>query len=655
MKMIKHFIFLALFVACSLAVSGQKDSDILFTVAGEPVTVEEFTYIYSKTNGEDADFSEASIKEYLDLYQRFKLKVARAKSMGLDTVSALQQELAGYRQQLADNYLVNRQVMDRLIKELYERQQEDIEIQHILLQFRGNPRPDDTLRLYNQAMSLKETLSLENFGEKARQYSQDKYSKESGGKIGFVTAPFPKGLHHLEAALYQAPKNTIVGPIRTEAGYHLAAKTDSRPARGEIEAAHIMVRKPEEGDPNSVIGKINKAKLLLEDGTDFGQVAATFSEDDKTKDNDGYIGYFGINRYEPAFENAAFALQEDGAYSDVVESKVGYHIIRRISRKGIQPLNDVRALLESKVKADGRFTDAEERMLNNIRTGENVTENKAAFGRYAATLVDSTFFNFRWTPKTVKGEVTMLKIGDDFSRTLTDFQSYLAQNGRKRTGMGRTMNAYSVANALYESWIEEQLMDYAESRLEEDYPEFRALMREYREGILLFEATKMEVWDRASEDTLGLQKFFAEHRNDYRWEERAEVTTYVVSTAGGLDPKSVYEYARTHGPDATQEEFGRASMEVTTRPYELDQMADFVELEAKAGSMTKLTNDLRTKQATFFKVEQVLPPRNKELREARGYVIADFQDALEKQWVEELRREYPIKVNKKALAKLIKS
>ncbi|WP_173021528.1 peptidylprolyl isomerase [Lewinella sp. W8] len=653
--MIKHFILLAIFLVGGTTLTGQKDSDILFTVAGEPVTVEEFTYIYAKTNGDDADFSESSIKEYLDLYQRFKLKVVRAKSMGLDTVAALQQELAGYRRQLADNYLVNRQVTDRLIQELHEHQQQDIEIQHILFQFRGNPRPEDTLRLFKLANSVRQTVTIDNFAEKAQQYSQDKYSKDKGGKIGFVTAPFPKGLHNLEAALYEAPVNTVVGPIRTEAGYHLAAKTASRPARGEIEAAHIMVRKPESGDPASVIGKINKAKLLLDDGTDFGQVAATFSEDDKTKDNDGYIGFFGINRYERAIEDAAFALEADGDYSDVVESKVGYHIIKRISRKGIQPLNDVRALLESKIKADGRFADAEQRMLNKIRTGDNVTENKAAFGRYAATLVDSTFFNFRWTPMAVKGEVSLLKIEDDFNRTLTDFQEYLTKNTRKRVGMGRTMNAYSVANNLYESWIEEQLMEYAESRLEKDYPEFRALMREYREGILLFEATKMEVWDRASEDTLGLQQFFEEHREDYRWGERAEITSYVVSTAGGLDPKSVYEYARTHGPDATQDEFGRASMEVTTRPYELNRMVEFEGLEAKKGSLTKLTNDLRKNQATFHKVERLLPPRNKELREARGYVIADFQDALEKQWVENLRKQYPIKVNKKALAKLIKS
>jgi peptidyl-prolyl cis-trans isomerase SurA len=655
MKMIKHFILLAFFTASGISLSGQKASDVLFTVAGEPVTVEEFTYIYTKTNGDNADFSEASIKEYLDLYQRFKLKVARAKSMGLDTVTALQEELAGYRQQLADNYLVNRQVTDRLIKELYERQQQDINFQHILFQFRGNPRPEDTLQLYQRAMSVKKTLTTDNFADKARQFSQDRFSKDQGGKIGFVTAPFPKGLHQLEAALYAAPQNTIVGPIRTTAGYHLAVKTSSRTARGEVEAAHIMVRKPESGDPTAVLEKINKAKLMLEQGADFGEVAADFSEDDKSKNNDGYIGYFGINRYERSIEEAAFSLENDGDYSDIVESRVGYHIIRRISRKGIQPLNEVRSLLESKIKADGRYADAEQRMLNKLRTGDNVTEDKVAFGRYAATLTDSTFFDYRWTPMAVKGEVSLLKIGDDFKRTLTDFQRYLTKNSRKRVGLGKTMNAFSVADNLYESWVEEQLMEYAESRLEQDYPEFKALMREYSEGILLFEATKMEVWDRASEDTTGLKEFFADHRDDYRWGERVEVTSYVVSTAGGLNPKSVYDYARAHGPDATQEEFGRASMEVTTRPYELSRLTEFEGLAAKAGSITKLTNDLRSNQATFHKVERLLAPKNKELREARGYVIADFQDALEKRWVENLRKEYPIKVNKKALAKLIKS
>ena len=113
--------FLFPLLALAFQLTGQADDDVLFSVADREVTVGEFKYIYTKTNGDKADFSRASLQEYLDLYERFKLKVARAYDMGLDTVKSLQQELAGYRRQLADNYLIDRAVTDRLVEELFER------------------------------------------------------------------------------------------------------------------------------------------------------------------------------------------------------------------------------------------------------------------------------------------------------------------------------------------------------------------------------------------------------------------------------------------------------------------------------------------------------------------------------------------------------
>ncbi|MEO0732183.1 MAG: peptidylprolyl isomerase [Bacteroidota bacterium] len=657
--MIKPPIFLALFVLLTASLTAQQDGDVLFSVAGEPVTVGEFRYIYTKTNGEQADFSKESVREYLDLYQRFKLKVARARAMGLDTITALQKELEGYRRQLADNYLVDRQVTDKLVAALHARQQEDVEISHILLKFKGNPLADDTLSLYNKVSALKAEVTTANFAEQARTHSEDQYSKERGGKIGFITAPFPKGLHRLEAAVYAAPANSVVGPIRSSLGYHLAIKHTSRPARGEVEVAHVMVRKPEGTAKGSmpVPAKLTSAQRLLEQGQDFAKVAATYSEDEKTAQNAGYIGFFGINRYEPAFEDAAFALQEDGAVSDIVETSVGFHLLRRISRKGVQPLNDVRPLLETKVKADGRFEDAKKAMLQNIRSEANVKEDPAVLGRFAATLQDTSFFNFRWQPRAEVEQAPLLTIGDDYQVGLATFQDYLRQNARKRLALGRRprTTAATVVNTMYEEWVEGQLMSYAESRLEEDFPEFAALMREYREGILLFEATKIEVWDKASEDTTGLEAFYAAHADDYQWDERATVAHYVLNTKSGLDEEEVREFAKANGLDATLDKFGRANLDGRLDDYELPRLSELGDLTAKPGAVTQVTKDLRKGTASFYVIQEILPARRKELKEARGYVIADYQDQLEREWVDQLREQFPVKINKKVLAKLIKS
>ena len=655
MHLVKLFLSLAL-VLSALTLSAQKDDDVLFTVDNEPVTVGEFRYIYGKTNGDAASYDEESVKEYLDLYERFKLKVARARTMGLDTVKALQRELEGYRRQLADNYLVDKQVTNRLVEELYERRKTDIEFSHILLKFKGKtPSPADTLFIYNRALTAKRNLTAANFATTAKNISEDKFSAARGGRIGYLNAPFPKGMHRLEAALYGAAVGEVVGPVRTSLGYHLAVKTDTRPARGEMEVGHILVRKPEGTENMPVPAQLEAARKMLANGEDWAAVAARVSEDGKTKDNGGYLGFFGINKYEPAFEDAAFALTEDGQVSPIVESAAGFHLIRRISHRGVQPLNESRPLLEAKVKADSRFDEAKKQMLREIRTKAGVKENKDVFGRFAAGLVDSTFLNFRWKPSADVEKTPLLVIGNEYKVGLEQFQESLRKDSRKRVSMGRQGNSATVATALYEEWVDKQLMTYAESRLEQDFPEFAALMREYREGILLFEATKLEVWDKASEDTTGLKAFFAKNRDDYQWEERAAVSKYVINDKAGLDHNEILFFAKENGLDATLDKFGRANIEASTDNYELGRLKELGGLQPKPGNTTAVSKDIRKGVSTFYKVEELLPARKKELNEARGYVIADYQDQLEREWVEKLRKRYPVKINKKVLAKLIKS
>ncbi|MFT4686922.1 MAG: peptidyl-prolyl cis-trans isomerase SurA [Neolewinella sp.] len=655
MHVVKFFLSLTFFLA-AFSLAAQKDSDVLFTVDDQEVTVGEFRYIYGKTSSDKANYQEESVKEYLDLYERFKLKVARAKSMGLDTVKALQRELEGYRRQLADNYLVGKQVTNRLVEQLYDRRKTDIEFSHILLTFKeGTPSPADTLFLYNRAMTAKKSLTAANFAETAKNISDDNFSTSRGGRIGYYNAPFPKGMHRLEAALYNAAPNEVVGPIGTSLGYHLAIKTNTRPARGEMEVGHILVRKPEGTDKMPVPVQLQSAQNMLANGTDWSVVAAKISEDSKTKDNGGYLGYFGINKFEPAFEDAAFTLTKDGQVSDIIETSAGFHLIRRISHKSVQPLNDSRPLLEAKVKADGRFDEAKKQMLQEIRKKADVKENKAVFGRYAATLADSTFLDFRWKPDPNAEKTPLLVIGNGYQVGLEQFQESLRKDSRKRVSMGRQSDAATVATTLYDEWIDKQLMAYAESRLEADFPEFAALMREYREGILLFEATKIEVWDRASEDTTGLKAFFANHRDDYEWEERATVTHYAINAKSGLNVAEVLSFAKENGMDATLDKFGRANINATTDVYEMGRLAEIGGLEAKVGSSTAVIKDARKSVSTFDKVEALLPARKKELNEARGYVIADYQDQLEREWVQLLRKRYSVQINKKVLSKLIKS
>lgn len=658
----KRLFFLSILFLLGFSLAAQvNDDDILFTVADREVTVGEFKYIYSKTNGDNADYSRESLKEYLDLYERFKLKVNRAYDMGLDTVKSLQQELAGYRKQLADNYLIDRAVTDQLVQELYERGQQDVDISHILILAQPNATPEDTLKAFQTISEIAKTVTAKNFAELAQQHSQDNFSKSKGGRIGYLSAPFPDGLYALESAVYNAPAQTVVGPIRSKYGYHLAIVNDKRSALGEVEVAHIMTRKSSTGDATKAREKIERAYAVLEAGQPFEQVASSISEDSKTARNGGYIGFIGVKQTEKSFEDAAFSIAKDDAYSPIIESKVGFHIIRRISKKAQGSLDEERAPLTAKIKEDGRFKIATDALMKNIRRKANFTEDKAAFGAYTATLADSTFFTFKWKPVANRGRNPVLfTMGGSQQVTVADFEDYLQKNGRKRVSSRRSGNSAEVARSMYADFQDEKLMAYAESQLEKDYPEFRALMREYEEGILLFEATKMEVWDKAGQDSVGLTAFFGKHRDNYRWNDRARVTLYTIYPKIAAETTAIRKLAAKNGPEVVLETFQikdateNRGITAQTDSYERNRLPKLADIAWKAGEITDLERNNQNGRFTFYKIEEVLGSSPKELDEARGYVIADYQDQLEREWVAALRKEYPVKVRKRIFEKLVK-
>lgn len=324
-------LLLTLSLVLSFQSLAQKDSDpVLFKVEGVPVHVSEFTYIYSKTNGKSADFSRKSLEEYLDLYTKFKLKVYKAREMRLDTITSLKEELAGYRRQLADSYLIDKSVTEQLVKEAYDRVQQDVDISHIFLSIKENASPQDTLAAYEKLMAAKKRIeSGTPFSTVAKEVSEDKSAEKNGGHIGFITALFPNGMYALESAAYKLPIGKVSNPVRTNSGYHLLTVHARRPARGEIEAAHILIRKTSD-KPELAKMRIDSIYQLIQAGEAFEGIARERSEDRQSAANGGYVGFFGINRYEKPFEDAAFSLQKDGDYSKPFETSVGWHIVKRV-------------------------------------------------------------------------------------------------------------------------------------------------------------------------------------------------------------------------------------------------------------------------------------------------------------------------------------
>lgn len=650
-------ILVAAFVLSTFSLTAQDDPT-LFTVGDTPVNVSEFQYIYSKTNGEKADFSKASLEEYLDLYTKFKLKVKRAKDMKLDTIPSLNQELQGYRRQLADSYLMDKEVMERLTEEVYERKKQDVDISHILVTVPKNATPKQEAAALEKIKAAKRAIEGgKSFAEAALEFSEDKNAKKNYGRLGYVTALFPNGYYELETAAYNLPLKEVSAPVRTSAGFHIVKVFDRRPARGEVEIKHILRRvnkgKVPKRFPKTVIDSIYTE---LGKGGDFEALARKESQDRASASKGGYVGVFGINKYEKAFEDAAFSLLNDGDFSEPFETSAGWHIAKRVSKKDLADYNIERARLQNQVKKDARYQEARQAMITRIQEEGNLRRNDVNYNEFVSSL-DSNFTSFKWKP--TPSEKPLFNLGDDYVMTIGDFGDYLAKTSRKRLSLVRSKGVDKTVSTLYNEFLEEKTLAYEERQLEAKYPEFRNLMREYEEGILLFEATKMLVWDKASQDTTGLKKFFASSdKNKYQWKDRVRTTTYKVDAKYGDIAEKIRQYAKDHTPQEVKAKFNTAEARVVKvmeeKTYEKGRNKDIDAMKWKANTTSFVKISPKDKSRTFVKVEEVLPAGQKTLSEARGYVVADYQDYLEKQWVEQLRKDYSVKVNQKVFKGLIK-
>lgn len=658
--MVKQYIaLLAGLLLVAGAAFSQNDDPVLFSVQNNPVHVSEFRYIYSKTNQDKADFSKASLEEYLNLYINFKLKVQKARELQLDTIPETKSELEGYRRQLANSYLVDKEVTDKLVRETYDHMSKDVDVSYILVSVDLGAPAADTTKAYDRAVNLLKMLRNGTpFDQLAADSSDDKSAKDNRGRLGFVTAMFPDGFYEMEKSVYAAKPGDIIGPVRTPAGYNLVQVHGARPARGEMEVAHILVRKGDTPETTAMAkAKIDSAYTALRAGASWEDACKQYSEDGMTAAKSGYIGFFGINRYQKNFEEAAFGLKNDGDYSEPLETSIGWHIVKRVSRRAIGAFEDMKRPLSERVKRDSRSEIAKQAMISRIKKEAGFQEYTQILNTWTAAQEDSVFHTFRWKPNPDAPQDVLLRFGNDKVYTLADFEQYCSLAGRERM-RGKGYPVEETVNILYKTWSEDCAMQFEETQLVNKYPEFRSLMREYEEGILLFEAAKRLVWDRANTDSTGLEAYFnSTLKGKYKWDERAKVSYYTVKSDDPKVWKKVYDLAAKKTSADVLKKFNKTAnkevVAVLEKIYEKGKNKDLENLW-KSGALNEPKTDAGTKTTSFIKIEELFPPVSKELNEARGYAVADYQDYLEKKWVEDLRKEYKVNLDQKVFDSLVK-
>lgn len=653
MRFTKLLVFI--FAISLYNLNGQDSDPVLFSVAGNPVHTSEFNYIYNKNNGKKADYSKASVEEYLDLYVKFKLKVQKAKELKLDTIKALQDELAGYRQQLANSYLVDKEVNQKLVNEAYQRKQKDIRVAHVLISLGARANSGQVEAARDKCKQIKEKLDQgADFNMMAKTMSNDKNTSDNNGELGWLSAVLPSGFYDLETAIFNTPVGKYSDPVRSQLGFHVLKVLDSRPARGEREVAHILVRDKIKGKPVAgAQARIDSLYQLIKSGkASFDELVATNSDDKNTNKKKGYLGNFGISQFELAFEDKAFALANDGDISTPVKTSIGWHIIKRISKKDYANENKMKAEIENQLKKNDRTENARLALIENIKRSAEFKEFPIALNAFSQSL-DETFYSYKWQVPS-GGDNTIFSLGDE-KITARDFAEYCKKNTRTRLRFDKKSPIMTSVKEMYNSFTDQKAIQYEEANLESRYPEFKSLMREYEEGILLFEATKINVWDKASQDTDGLNAFFERKKDNYTWKPRAVANIYTLKST---DDKLIKQVSKlVNAEDGTMlDQLINSKDKLLTVDQITQEMGskDLVGMDWKVGAISKPKIDKKSNVTVIKKITELMPATQKTMDDARGYIIADYQDELEQAWIKDLKKQYPVDIKKRVLKKLIK-
>lgn len=640
MKKILFVIVLAGFFASP--VFSQKKQDVVVTIGNEKIFAGDFKKIYERNNSNILDPAEKKTpEEYLELFVNFKLKVLEAKAMGLDTSRAFIEELAGYRAELAAPYLTDISYTEKLVEETYQRMTKEVNASHLLITFPQNPSPADTLAALQRIREIKAEIDNGlDFNEAAVRYSQDPSAAQTRGNLGWFTAfqmvtPF-------EDAAYTTPVGKVSEPVRTRFGFHLLKVHDIRDALGEIKVAHIMKIFPPDMTPEvkqSLRKSIDSLYILLLNGANFAELARNNSDDQRSAVEGGEMPYFSRSRMIPEFADPAFALSKDGDISKPFETDFGFHIIKRLDLKPIPEFNAVKRELEERIKRDpDRSTQSREIFLARLKKEYSFSSNQK--------LIDEKIKKAaQWIND------GMLKVPEGISDrdVLFSFagKSYRAEDWFRHLGNLQLTFHDSPELVLanqFHNWEEEVIIGYEDSRLEEKHPDFRSILQEYHDGLLLFAVSEQKIWQRASTDTLGLKAFYETNKGKYMWGERFK----------GMIVNCILPGIKERIEDYFDQ--GIPMAEISDKENISDEYFDVVE-----GTWSKGENKIIDyfvwngpkpddwDDETGFIKGSLIGPEPKLLEEARGFHISDYQQYLEEIWLKELRQKYPVKVNRKVL------
>ncbi len=636
-----------IFVSFFILIACEAQSQTLFSFGKNNVSKEEFLRAYNKNNT-SASNTEKAYRDYLDLYIRFKLKVQAAYDAKLDTLSGQTTELQNFRSQIVEGFMNDESSVQLLVDEAFERSQQDLRVSNIYIPFRGA----DTLAAYQKATEAYAKIQAgTDFAKVAESYSADPAVHSTKGDIGFITSfTLP---YEFETIVYHTAVGKTAPPYRTKTAYLIFKTTAVRPAIGRMKAAQILIAFLPNSDEAQKQAKKYLADSIynaIQKGASFKDMVTRYSNDNISYQTGGLLPEFGAGRYSEEFEQAAFGLAKDGDISKPVLTAFGYHIIMRVERIPVnadKSNKDAMSQLKQAVQADKRIQVAKQLMAQKAMKTMDYRKapyNEKAFLAYA----DSLYAGKKSAQLPVMNDNTPLFSFPNQKFTAADFTKYI----HSMLNAPEMLRAKSTAQLL-EQFTETAAMDYYRAHLELYNKEFASQLKEFKDGNLLFEIMQRQVWDKAANDSTGLKEFYAANKNKYWWETSADVILFTCSDSlNAIRARKTFGRVPTDWKMLVQNSDG--TIQADSGRFELSQLPVSVSSNVRAGYISepvKNPTDNVTSFAYVCKLYKDREPRNFE--DARGFVINDYQAALENKWIEMLKKKYPVRVNEAVLKTVI--
>ena len=633
--------------ACCANLSAQT----LFTYGTDRVQVDEFLRAYNrnKTKVEDP---EKALREYLDLYVKFKLKVKAAKVARIDTIPQLQYELQGFRSQVEENFLNDEKQLQVLIEEAHTRSQQDLHVIHFTATMHSKMTAADTQKVYAAFREISAELKKGNKNYEAlTNQVNKKYNTEIAQRdLGFLTA-FSVS-YAIENILYALPTGGVSTPYRGKSALHLFKREASRPSPGKWTVAQILLSIPPDANEaaiQQVQQRADSIRTALANGASFAEMARKYSEDKLTYLTGGEMPEFGTGKFEKAFEDAVFTLRADGQLTPVFRTSFGFHIVKRIKQRDIPAnLTDeaYAQQVRQQVNQDSRVNSAKSRFLKDVLVKVKYKKNPAVpdaeWFRFGDSIVSNrTIKQYPFSKKVLFTLKDKKVTGDDWLHFVHDYK------------LNQDVYKGESDTELQEKYIQSAALEYYRNHLENYNADFAYQIQEVAEGNMMFEIMDKKVWSAAASDTIGLRNYYNQHRSKYIWGESAAVLLFNTNSE-----KTAKEAIAKLAEGKTWQQIAEESegrIQSDSGRYEVAQLLLPPGTTLSDGIVTAPVINETDNTASFLKVVKRYPANQpRSFDEARGLVINDYQQVLEDKWVAELRKQYPVQINEAVFRSLLK-